>query len=365
MKVKIKEIHPNPFKKMINEGKLDENQVKRLMANLKKLKLMGSLPVVKREGKIVLVSHHHRVEALKRVFGKDYEVEVTFHNEYTDEDLFRGMIIENLSQRRGEFQETKDNVVAVRDFLKNHPNELLEVRGESPRSSSKFSHLKSIPVDEVTANDIAEWLDKSSGTVMKKDDILDFLNIADKLAPELQEKIEMTHNKSKGTRQDEEVLNKTQAIMLAGLDDKKEQKDLADALKGAQEQRVREQSKLLTEYKKASEKTKEKVRKGVMKLDDVPVINLKEEIEQKIKAHEDAGEEKLKIVSFHKYQREAGEKVSVANQKMGQAYLFLNALDKSGVLLELDWKTMLMIVDAGIKAGHNYSELLSKVKEAI
>lgn len=45
--------------------------------------------------------------------------------------------------------------------MKSHKEIFDKLRGDSPRSS-KFSHLKSIPLDEITANDIAEWLDKNS-----------------------------------------------------------------------------------------------------------------------------------------------------------------------------------------------------------
>jgi len=49
---------------------------------------MGAVPIVKRNNKHYIVNSHHRVEALKREFGKDYKVEVTLHN-YNDDQLIR------------------------------------------------------------------------------------------------------------------------------------------------------------------------------------------------------------------------------------------------------------------------------------
>jgi ParB-like chromosome segregation protein Spo0J len=65
MKLKISELNPNPFKKEINGGKLKEEIIKRIQANIKELGLMGSIPVFKKDGKYFLVAGHHRVEALK------------------------------------------------------------------------------------------------------------------------------------------------------------------------------------------------------------------------------------------------------------------------------------------------------------
>ena len=120
MKMKISDLHPNPFKKNLAGGKLNPEQVKKIRANIKELGLMGSLPIVKIDGKYCLVSGHHRIEALRQEFGKTYEVECTLHN-YSEENMLRGMIVENLTQRAGEFREETDNLVIIRKMLKEHP----------------------------------------------------------------------------------------------------------------------------------------------------------------------------------------------------------------------------------------------------
>jgi hypothetical protein len=47
MKLALSELHPNPFKKEINHGKMNEEQIKKLLANLDKLNLMGQYQLLK------------------------------------------------------------------------------------------------------------------------------------------------------------------------------------------------------------------------------------------------------------------------------------------------------------------------------
>jgi len=112
MKLKISQLKPNPFKKNINSGKLDEETIKKIQSNMEELGLMGSLPVFKKGDKYYLINGHHRQEALKRQFGKDFEVQVTVHN-YSEENVLRGMVVENLTQRA-------DELVAIMKYRKDN-----------------------------------------------------------------------------------------------------------------------------------------------------------------------------------------------------------------------------------------------------
>ena len=51
MKLRLKDLHPNPFKKEIDGGKLDKEQVAIMKSSIKELGLMGTLPVVKIKNK--------------------------------------------------------------------------------------------------------------------------------------------------------------------------------------------------------------------------------------------------------------------------------------------------------------------------
>ena len=116
VKIKIKELNPNPFKKEINKGKLNKEIIEKIKSNVKELGLMGSIPIFKKDEKYYIIAGHHRIQALKETFGNNYGVECTIHN-YTDENILRGMVVENLSQRTDELIEVTENLAAVRKFL--------------------------------------------------------------------------------------------------------------------------------------------------------------------------------------------------------------------------------------------------------
>lgn len=192
MKLKLNQLNPNPFKKEINGGKLSEIQIQKLSSNLDKLKLMGSIPVVKRGKEYYQISHHHRTEAMKRKFGAKYEVEVTIHN-YTDAQMLRGMVIENLTQKLDDFNETMDNIAAIENFL----NKNVMKKDE-----------------KATALDIFNWLD-DSGSIISIDKITNMLNIKNKLSPELLSRVKNTQAGTEDER--EEFIQETNAIYLSKI----------------------------------------------------------------------------------------------------------------------------------------------------
>ena len=254
MKMKINNIKPNPFKKMINEGKLSKPQMERIKTNLKELGLMGSIPVVKREDGYHMVYGHHRMKALEKEYGKNHEVEVTVM-EYTDAQLFRGMIVENLTQRDGEFREERANIFAVRDFLTEHKEELERLRDS--RSLSPSSPIKREYQNVPTSGDVSYWL----GDIMAHDVVNNYLK-TEVLTPEIVNNVENTHKGKTKKRRKGGVVSKSQAFMLSNFPDQEEQKDLWEVLKNSREQRVREQQKLLSQYKKAPDEIKQKIRNG-------------------------------------------------------------------------------------------------------
>lgn len=108
---------------------------------------------------------HHRVEALRQTFGDDYKVEVTLVK-YNDEQMLKGMVIENLTQRADEMVEVADNLAAVKDYLKKNKimlddNGNLTTRptvGRVVRPQGGGSQL-----EYGTTSQISLWLDKGKG----------------------------------------------------------------------------------------------------------------------------------------------------------------------------------------------------------
>jgi hypothetical protein len=284
MKIKISDLKPNPFKKNISNGELNREQIDKIKSNIKELGFFGSLPVFKKEDKYFLIAGHHRLQALKEVYGKDFEVKCEVEN-YNEDQVFRGMVIENITQRGQEFNETSENIQAVEDYLDEHKEILEGLRGESPRnfSSEKGGNPRT---NQITANDVAEWIDKNTGKVIKKDVIINYMNINNNLAPSLKKDVEKKHDKSKEER-DEDNLNYSQAVILSGIKDEegkpdhKEQKELARVLNNTREQRVRNQSALITQYKKAPEEVKEQIKKGSIDLADISLAITQNNLREK------------------------------------------------------------------------------------
>jgi hypothetical protein len=260
MKLKISEIKPNPYKKEINGGKLNKDQIERIKSNLKELGLMGSIPVVKIAEDYHAVNGHHRLEALKQVYGKDFEVEVTIHK-YTDEQLLRGMVIENLSQRSGEFREETENLKVIRNFLKKKPKVSVQPVNRNPKGGRPEGE------ESGSIRDIADWLNLN-GEVMAQGKISQLLRISDKLAPELQEKIVKLKTQDKEMDK-EPILKYRPAIALTKIDDHAEQKKVFNALKKSREKIADEQEKLITAYVQAPESVKERVVKGEIDFADI------------------------------------------------------------------------------------------------
>ena len=301
MKIKLSKLKPNPFKKQISKGELNKEQVNKIKANIKELGFFDALPVFKKGDNFHLVAGHHRLQALKEAFGKNYEVEVVV-NDYSEEQVAKGMIIENLTQRSDDYREKSDNVLFAKYFMSERKEILQRCRMESGRHIEK---LKDEYKDKVTANDISEWIDKNSGDVIHKNEINELIRIKENLNPKLEKEVNKKHSKSAEEREDD-TPNYTQAIILSGIEDKKEQEQLLKVLKSSREQRVRNQSALITQYKKAPDKVKEQIKKGEVDLAD---------IEEKIKEH--------KIMEEYNISPEEARK-RYEKDKKGYEGIFLN-----------------------------------------
>ncbi len=282
MKVKIKDLKSNPFKKEISEGKLNQEQVDKIKVNIKKLGLMGSIPIRKFKGKYQLVSHHHRLEALKQLYGKEHPVEVMVHN-YDDEQMLRGMVIENITQRVGEFREETENFVVVRKYLNENVDRLTTLRDSR---KVKFKHAEKRYREKATAEDIARWIDPDY-KVISHDKVTQLLKIEDNLDPSLKKRIEKTHKGSAEKRTDEKVISLIQAEMLSKLPTNQEQRDIAKSLSKTEEIRVREQGKDLVAYKELKtlkHPVVNEIREGKVDLHASPrILRVVKEVPDKIK----------------------------------------------------------------------------------
>jgi len=303
MKVKLSELKPNPYKKNISGGKLDDDTVKKIQSNIKELGLMGALPVFKRDNKYFLIAGHHRTEALKREFGKDYPVSVEVHN-YNDDQILRGMIVENLTQRANEFREEAENLKMIRNHIK--ANSLGELARDKFHQGGRY---------ESCVKEVAEWLNKN-GEVMSRSKISQILKIIDTVDPDILERIE----KVGGGKAPENVVTTKQAIELSKIEDKNEQRHLLEAMRREESGRPHE---LGHKYRDAPEEVKKMVREGEIDLSDIDMAtetyNLQQKRQGKVKAEKTDSE---KIDEFLGYLRMTSSDID-RDVKQSIKYLFI------------------------------------------
>ena len=110
---------------------------------------------------------------------------------------------------------------------------------------------------------------------MKHTKIYGIVSVFDNLAPDLLEQVEKASHAT-GEKEDETIGVKD-AERLASFDDHQEQRDLAKALLKSREQHGNLKQKNITEYKKAPEEIKQKVRQGIIDIadtkDEITIFN--------------------------------------------------------------------------------------------
>ena len=279
MKIKIKDLNPNPFNK--NNWIVDKIQLGKIKSNIKDLGLMGSIPIVKIKNKWYIIYGHHRVVALKEEFGKDFEIECTEHK-YNDEQIFRGYIIENLTQKTDDFKWSTKQLKDIDTNLKENKDWLSglyiykspRIQKLQPNMSENIGHGQIYQwIHNVKTQEEYEYYKKNKRVqeqVISFATIQQYLDIENKLDESL--KLEINKQHIADAEERDKTIGFTQGLMLTKFEDKEEQKDLANAMKSSTEHRVREQDKLLTKYKKAPLEIKEQVRKGEIDLTDIPIL---------------------------------------------------------------------------------------------
>ena len=115
---------------------------------------------------------------------------------------------------------------------------------------------------------IANFLSKKGKTISRQT-VKNYLDIADKLNPEIKVK-KQSHAPGKNQSEDDGSLGVREALKLSTItEDWDEQQDLVKALKNTRQQHGNDKNKNLTEYKKASDEIKQKVRVGELDLADI------------------------------------------------------------------------------------------------
>jgi len=96
MKVKVKDLRPNPFRDFANYPR-DEEKIKVLMKSVKKTGFWDNILARRKDGKYEITYGHHRYVVLKRLFKPDDEVDIPV-KELDDWTMIMIMIDENMEE---------------------------------------------------------------------------------------------------------------------------------------------------------------------------------------------------------------------------------------------------------------------------
>jgi len=129
MKVKIKDLHPNPFRD-IASYQLDEQKVLSLEQSINQTGFWDNLLAREYNGEIQIAYGHHRLEALKRLYGPEFEVDIPV-KDLDDATMLRIMANENMEDWNPTPAVINHTVKKTREFLLKHPE-----------IAAKYSQLK-------------------------------------------------------------------------------------------------------------------------------------------------------------------------------------------------------------------------------
>lgn len=138
MKVKLKDLKPNPFRDFQNYP-IQEEKVKSLEESIIDTGYWDQLVVRKNGDGFELVYGHHRLQALKNLIGEDTEIEVMV-KDYGNEDMIRIMANENNAAYNATPATVDEAVKGTRDFLRDHPEEARQIL------SSEGSEVKRVRI---------------------------------------------------------------------------------------------------------------------------------------------------------------------------------------------------------------------------
>jgi hypothetical protein len=268
-KLKISELKANPFKKFINDGKLDESRLDVLKESIDHGTLPEHFFARKFNGGYQLTSGHHRLEALKQVKGSEYSVDVSLVD-FSDEQMLVDMVRENITQRDTDFRDTNESIVLARSWLQSGESNVNSFN----KTLSKRGRLgEGRPNDSDSFRSIAKFLSKN-GKAVCYGTVKNHLDIYDKLPDDVYELV----RKNDTGKDDENHIGIKEAVVLAQFTDEDEQRDLLKVMRASSEGNMEEQKKNITLYKNASEEIKKKVRKGELDLSNIEDATLTQDI---------------------------------------------------------------------------------------
>jgi len=124
MKVKIKDLEPNPFRDIENYP-IDEMKVENLVNSINETGFWENILARKRDGKIQIAYGHHRLQALQQIYALGDEIDIPV-KELDDATMLKIMANENYDAWGTNTKVLDETVRVARNFLKEHPEEAIK-----------------------------------------------------------------------------------------------------------------------------------------------------------------------------------------------------------------------------------------------
>ena len=260
--VALKDIKPNPFKKFINEGRLNDSIIEKLIEGYKQTTFHENICAREFANEIELVYGHHRLEAAKRVYGEDYEINLVIYSkeEFSDEMMLIDMVRENLTHRDVDFQDKKEAVILAYNWLQSNAPTVKRFDNRL-----KNGTLRGSKPSEDSYRSIAKFLSREGKTI-SYESVRNYLQMSFDLDKSILEQV----TKVPGQSGKKEHVPVWQGITLSTFPDKEEQKDLLKAFQKSREQRRDGIRALIRKYRATSPKIRNKVREQKIDIADIP-----------------------------------------------------------------------------------------------
>lgn len=151
MKIKVKDVRPNPYRN-IEHYPLNKEKIIALTKSIEKTGFWDNLVGRKVNGEIQIAYGHHRIEALRLAegFGYDFEFDLPI------KEIDNGTMIQIMANEN--MQEWSHSIVVIDETVKVAKEYLGLISGKQP--SSKQNHK-----DYISSNDISDFLGWSNSKV--------------------------------------------------------------------------------------------------------------------------------------------------------------------------------------------------------
>lgn len=136
MKIKIKDIQPNPYR-YINKGyPIDKAKVEKLRSSIARTGFWDNLVARQINGETQIAYGHHRIEACRQELGKDFEIDVII-KDLDDADMLKIMAAENDNLDIMSPMVINETVRACIDFIKTNPTKFSPTGGGKDHHATK------------------------------------------------------------------------------------------------------------------------------------------------------------------------------------------------------------------------------------